>query len=38
MALGFEWPSLKATFNLLTAGLFKEFLTYQYFLSAKKIE
>lgn len=38
IALGFEWPSLKAVFNLLTVGLFKELLTYQYFLSAKKIE
>lgn len=33
---GFDWPSPKGIFNTLTAGVFREFLSYQYFLSARK--
>lgn len=33
---GFEWPSRKGIFNTLTAGLFQEMLTYQYYLTACK--
>lgn len=33
---GFEWPSRKGIFNALTAGVFRELVTYQYFLSACK--
>lgn len=33
---GFEWPSRKVIFNALTAGIFREFLTYQYLLAARK--
>ena len=33
---GFEWPSRKGIFNTLTASVFQELLTYQYFLSACK--
>lgn len=33
---GFEWPSRKGVFNALTAGVFRELLTYQYLLTARK--
>lgn len=36
MAEGFDWPSPKAIFNSLTAGVFRELLTYQYYLAACK--
>ena len=36
MEAGFEWPSRKGIFNTLTAGVFRELLTYQYFLAARK--
>ncbi|SFB66784.1 Methyltransferase domain-containing protein [Polaromonas sp. OV174] len=35
-ATGFDWPSRKGIFNTLTAGVFREFLTYQYFLAVHK--
>lgn len=35
-AEGFDWPSRKGIFNLLTAGVFRELLTYQYYLAACK--
>jgi SAM-dependent methyltransferase len=33
---GFEWPSRKGIFNTLTAGVFRELVTYQYFLATHK--
>lgn len=36
MGAGFEWHSRKGVFNTLTVGVFKELLTYQYFLTARK--
>lgn len=33
---GFDWPSRKGIFNTLTAGVFREFLTYQYLLAVRK--
>ncbi len=35
-AEGFEMPSQKGVFNFLTAGVFRELLTYQYYLAACK--
>lgn len=36
VAEGFDWPSSKGIFNSLTAGVFRELLTYQYYLAACK--
>ena len=36
MGAGFEWPSRKGIFNTLTAGVFRELVTYQYFLVTHK--
>ena len=36
LSAGFDWPSLKASVNFVTAGLFRDLLTYQYLLSAHK--
>ena len=36
MGAGFEWPSRKGIFNILTAGVFRELVTYQYFLATHK--
>lgn len=36
MGAGFEWPLRKRIFNALTAGIFREFLTYQHFLAARR--
>ncbi|WP_114969826.1 class I SAM-dependent methyltransferase [Rhodoferax ferrireducens] len=33
---GFNWPSRKGILNTLTAGVFQELLTYQYYLTACK--
>lgn len=33
---GFGWPSRKGIFNTLTGGIFRELLTYQYYLTACK--
>lgn len=33
---GFDWPSRKGICNALTGGVFRELLTYQYLLSARK--
>lgn len=36
VGVGFEWPSRKGIFNTLTAGIFQELLTYQYYLTVCK--
>lgn len=38
LAPGFEMPSSKALVNALTFGLFREFLTYQHLLCARKLQ
>lgn len=38
MGFGTAWPSRKSVLNFLTAGLFREFLTLQYILAARKIK
>jgi 2-polyprenyl-3-methyl-5-hydroxy-6-metoxy-1,4-benzoquinol methylase len=37
IGFGTDWPSLKSVLNVLTAGFFREILTYQYVLAARKI-